>query len=224
MKRLLFFLFCAVTMSANAQSVIKAYGDKPKARDIIQGVVKDSIGPLIAIVAEKNSKGDQVEWVFTDRNGHFSFKLVNPADSIEIRNYGYYSVQSPIYNNHYDVFLQKNPAIYTEEQSRDTTVRLRSSYKPDLIHPLLILDGHIMESWYEAVNWDGIEYTKDTFNEEEIAHILGIPANSIKKIKVQKGKEAIREWGQRAKNGVIEVESKGKEYYSSFPYPFFHEE
>ena len=80
MKRLLFFLlFLAVMMSVYAQSEIKAYGDSPKARGVIQGVVRDSVGPMDAFICEKDYKNKEVEFTFADRNGHFSFKLVNNA-------------------------------------------------------------------------------------------------------------------------------------------------
>jgi len=208
MKRLLFFLlFLAVMMSVYAQSEIKAYGDSPKARGVIQGVVRDSVGPMDAFICEKDYKNKEVEFTFADRNGHFSFKLVNPADSIEIRHIGYYSIKAPITKDHYDVFLQRDPNIPEEYVGSRTELKMIGAFSPDDIHPLLYLNNR----WVipDRANWDGIDYTKDKFSKKEIAILLGIEADSIIKIEVLKGEAATKRWSTRAKNGSIEVWTKG---------------
>ena len=194
--------FLAVMMSAYAQSEIKAYGDNPKALGLIQGEVRDSIGPLPAFICEKNFKNEEVDFTFAGLDGHFSFKLKNPADSIEIRAIGYYTIKAPITKNHYDVLLQRDPNI-PEEYVGSRTEMKRGNFRPDDIHPLLYLNNRWVTP--DRANWDGLDYTKDTFSKKEIALLLGIEANSIIKIEVLKGKAATKRWSTRAKNGSIEV-------------------
>lgn len=74
-------LACSVSAFAQNGSAIKALGSRPKAGDVIQGVVRDSEGPLKAVdVFEVNSKKEVVTYTFSDKNGHFSFELDNPED------------------------------------------------------------------------------------------------------------------------------------------------
>jgi len=206
MKRLLFFLsFGTVIMSTHAQSEIKAYGDNPKAGYIIQGVVRDSVGPLDAFICEKNDKNEEVEFTFADLNGHFSFKLVSPADSIEVRRLGYYPITAPITKNHYDITLLRDPQI-SEVVIGGNTVRDRTSFWNDEKYPLLLLNGSIMES--DSTKWSDIDYSKDTYDKKEIAHLFGIEVDIIKHVNVLKGEDAVKKWGSRAKNGSIEVKTK----------------
>ena len=96
-------LFQATVISAFAQS-------KPKAGDIISGVVSDNEGPLMSvIVMEKNDKGRVMSQSVTDNNGAFSFKLVNPDNRITVSYKGYLTVDMPISKTYFDIKLKYDP-------------------------------------------------------------------------------------------------------------------
>jgi len=203
MKRsILFILSTIVITSVYAQTELRVYGERPKPKDRIQGVVRDSVHPVsCAIVVEMNYRNNEVAYTIADHDGNFSLRIVNPSDSIEISSQGYYKIQIPITNSHYDVVLQRDPVTYKEPSPSDTILRDRASYKPDVIHPFLLFNGGLVH----RANWDGLDYTKDTFNAKEMAVLLGIDADSIIDIIVLKGKAATKKWGIHAKNGSIEV-------------------
>jgi len=208
MKRsILFILSTIVITSVYAQTELRVYGERPKPKDRIQGVVRDSVHPVsYAIVVEMNYRNNEVAYTIADHDGNFSLRIVNPSDSIEIRSQGYYKIQIPITNSHYDVVLQRDPVTYKEPSPSDTILRDRTGYITDEIHPLLILDDHTVKT--QNANWNNFEYNKDAYNKKEIAILFGIDADRIKEIKVLTGKAATKEWGPRAKNGSIEVWTK----------------
>lgn len=196
--------FVAVMTNANAQSQITASGPRPKAGDVIRGVVKDSDGPVKAvIIREKNIKNEVIDYTYSDKDGCFSFKLMDPADSIWIYMPGYYPVSCLILNNQYDAFIELDPNQY--HPSKDVYNR---AYNPYIeIRPLLLLDGRTMPN--DSTIWKDIDYTKDTYTEKEIAVLLGIPADTIESITVLRGEAATKDWwGLRGKNGVVYVRTK----------------
>ncbi|MBR5934750.1 MAG: hypothetical protein IKZ89_01210 [Bacteroidaceae bacterium] len=82
-KKIVLLLVAAAITSAFAQ-------DKPKAGDIIYGIVSDNEGPMMGVyVTERNEYDRIMAQSTTDVNGNFSFKLVNPDDRILIT-YPYY--------------------------------------------------------------------------------------------------------------------------------------
>lgn len=205
MRKLIFILsFVAVMANASALSQITASGSRPKAGDVIRGVVKDSDGPVKAvIIREKNIKNEVIDYTYSDKDGCFSFKLMDPADSIWIYMPGYYPVSSLILNNQYDAFIELDPNQY--HPSKDVYNR---AYNPYIeIRPLLLLDGRTMPN--DSTIWKDIDYTKDTYTEKEIAVLLGIPADTIESITVLRGEAATKDWwGLRRKNGVVYVRTK----------------
>lgn len=205
MRKLIFILsFVAVMANASALSQITASGPRPKAGDVIRGVVKDSDGPVKAvIIREKNIKNEVIDYTYSDKDGCFSFKLMDPADSIWIYMPGYYPVSSLILNNQYDAFIELDPNQY--HPSKDVYNR---AYNPYIeIRPLLLLDGRTMPN--DSTIWKDIDYTKDTYTEKEIAVLLGIPADTIESITVLRGEAATKDWwGLRGKNGVVYVRTK----------------
>lgn len=204
MKKILFILsFVAIMANAYSQSEINVSGVKPKAGDIIHGVVKDSVGPMEAVtILEKNYKNEVVAREITDKNGCFSFQLVDNADFLEVsvNDLGYFSIKSQISGNHFDVFLKKYPKSLPLNSNRNLK-GYDVNKKIDKNSPLLILDGSV---FYNA-NWGDIPMTKDDYNKKEISVLFGIEANTIDRINVLKGDAAKKEWGERGKNGVIDV-------------------
>ena len=77
-----------------------------KAGDIISGVVSDSIGPLAIVnVLEKDYMDRITAYAVTDRNGRFSFTLVNPDDYIEFSYIGYKHVKLKIDRSRFNVTM-----------------------------------------------------------------------------------------------------------------------
>lgn len=204
MKKIIIFLsFVAIMANAYSQSEIKVSGARPKAGDIIHGVVKDSVGPMEAVtILEKNNKNEVVAREITDKNGRFSFQLVDNADFLEVsvNDLGYFSIKSQISGNHFDVILKKYPKYIPLVSN--SSLKGHDVYKEsNNSHPLLTLNGSVI---YNA-DWGDIPTTKDDYSKKEISLLLGIEANIIDRINVFKGDTAKKMWGERGKNGVIDV-------------------
>ena len=85
MKKLI-YIISLLLLQATAASLLAQ--DKPKAGDLIQGVVTDSVSPLMAVfITELDSAGRAVAYAYTDLKGEFSFHLVNPKDRIQFSYY-----------------------------------------------------------------------------------------------------------------------------------------
>lgn len=198
MRKLFILLaFVAVVTNANAQSKVKVSGSKPKVGNLIHGIVTDSIGPMesVRIIEFDTINQKIVAETLTDKNGHFSIELVNNAHIISaafvLR---YYDVSSSIIGSKFEFFLRKVP------ESRRSINYLDDKYKDS---PLLLLDGE--PTYLES--WDGIDKTKDSYSKKEVSDLMGIPINTIDKITVLRGEAAMKEWGTRAKNGVIQIQT-----------------
>ena len=95
-------------INAPGSSVIVS-GDKPKAGDIISGVVKDAEGPMMMVtILEINTNARINAAATTDINGEFSMKLANPDDNLLINNPGYFMVNSQINGNRFEVTMVRD--------------------------------------------------------------------------------------------------------------------
>ena len=112
------FVFSLLSVKSNAQTVsdsasinnfqskVVVSGPKPVAGDMITGCVCNSEGPMMmARVEEKDSENRLVAHAITDIDGNFSFKLVDPADRLEIINLGYHTAVSEFTGNAMEVTL-----------------------------------------------------------------------------------------------------------------------
>ena len=107
-------------------SSVKASGDKPKAGDVISGVVKDSEGPMMLVnIYELNTNGRVNAVAVTDMNGQFSMKIANPDDNLLINFTGYFMASSQITGSHFDVTLVKDASYQPEVEEEG------SNYGPD---------------------------------------------------------------------------------------------
>jgi len=235
MRKITFILFLAIAitnLSAHpslqieevvdtifiAQSETSVSGRKPFAGETISGVVRDSEGPMMMVtIKELNSKSKNIANAVTDIDGKFSFKLVNPSDSLEVSYYGYSSVKIPILGSQYDILLHIDPKI-----NHDSLLIAAEKYKPTQPisdqngYPLLFLDNHRVNS--DSITWKNIDPTKDTYSKEELSCVFGIDAGVIKEISVLRDKAAIEFWGSRGKNGVIEIRTKDFEKKNTIEY------
>ena len=96
-------------------SSVKVSGDKPKAGDVISGVVKDSEGPMMLVnIYELNTNGRVNAVAVTDINGQFSMKIANPDDNLLINFTGYFMASSQITGNHFEVTLVRDASYQPE--------------------------------------------------------------------------------------------------------------
>lgn len=214
MKKIIFILsFVLIMTNANAQSEIKAYGSKAMKGQAIHGVVRDSEGAVKAAdVFEVNSKKEVVTYTFTDKNGHFSFELVNPEDSILVGGIDYFTARSPLSNNQYDIMLMRCPGegLNTEMNSLFNRT-YRSLIAGSSQYPYLYMDNHII--YRDSKAWEGIDPNKDSYSKQEISHLFGVEAGQIEKIEVYvKGSEEakIQVGPGRAERGAILIQTKTK--------------
>lgn len=196
---------------AVAQSDMIASGRKPKAGDIISGVVRDSSGPMeMVIITEMKSKDDIVSSAVTDIEGHFSLRLGNPEDFLDVDCFGYYLVKSQISGSQYDIFLVRDPKINNkalEEYSKTA--------KPYILrvsglngYPVLILDDREITS--DIATWKDIDPKKEKYTKEELSLLFGIKADKIKKIQYYRDSEAYEFLGDRGKSGIIVIKTRKK--------------
>src|SRR5574344_62946 len=193
---------------AVAHSVIIASGSISESGDSIHGVVKDSSGPMMMVlICERNSKNKVVAHAVTDIEGHFSFKLVNSKDFLEVNCFGYYFVKSQISGSHYDIFLVRDPQIKNNALEKSgKAVSAINSISGRNGYPVLILDDRTITS--DMTTWKYIDSEKDKYTKEELSLLFGIKADKIKKIQYLRDSEAYEFMGDRGKNGIIIIKTK----------------
>ena len=207
------------------QSKVVVSGIKPSAGDMISGlVISETEGPMmLARVEEKDSNDRTVANAVTDINGKFSFRLVDPADRLEVIYLGYLTAVSEFTGNTMDVKMVMDPQIMITEvdsslaavmpvivrEDRFQGMRARA-YGPQYPnHPLLVIDGNIIPySEFDAQCLDSLVSGKLQMDNENIARLTGIKEQEIKKVSVLKDAEAIAEWGQRGTKGVVVVKTR----------------
>lgn len=105
MKKLL-FLLSVLLMQTSA--IMLFAQSKPKAGDIISGIVSDSEGPMMMVnVAERDSMNRIAAHSLTDIDGSFSFRLVDPKRSIQITYVGYETVSIPIDTTYFEIKMKE---------------------------------------------------------------------------------------------------------------------
>ncbi|MBR5934747.1 MAG: hypothetical protein IKZ89_01195 [Bacteroidaceae bacterium] len=104
MKKLI-YIISLLLLQATAASLLAQ--DKPKAGDLIQGVVTDSVSPLMAVyITELDSAGRAVAYAYTDQKGEFSFSLVNPKDRIQFSYYRKEKTVLPIDKAYFEIRME----------------------------------------------------------------------------------------------------------------------
>ena len=113
MKKLI-YIISLLLLQATAASLLAQ--DKPKAGDLIQGVVTDSVSPLMAVyITELDSADRAVAYAYTDLKGEFSFRLVNPKDRIQFSYYRKEKIVLPIDKAYFEIRMEDDkdlPPIY----------------------------------------------------------------------------------------------------------------
>lgn len=184
MKKIIFILsFVLIMTNANAQSEIKAYGAKAKSGQAIHGVVRDSKGPVKAAdVYEVSPKNEVVAYTYTDKNGHFSLELVDPADSLFVGDPEYYTAKCLISDNQYDITLKECTPVRNLEMSMLFNRSHRSLLREAGKYPYLYIDGQTI--YRDSKAWEGIDPNKDKYSKKEMARLFGVEASQIDQIDV----------------------------------------
>lgn len=170
------------------QPGVKGYGGMPIAGDVIQGKVMDYKGPLKAIeIFEVNDKHEVVAYAYSDKSGHFSLTLVDPADSLYVGNSDYSPAKFPILNNQYDITLELFQDFLFSSEMHGLFVRspkYRSIVRESWNYPYLEMDGHRI--YRDSKAWEGIKINKGSYSKEELSQLFGIDAGIIKTVEVYK--------------------------------------
>ncbi len=83
-----------------------------KAGDIISGTITDRFGPMIQVnVKEVDASNRIVAHCATDINGNYSFKLVSPANKIQVSYVGYASQTLPINGTVVNIRMQESTQL-----------------------------------------------------------------------------------------------------------------
>jgi len=84
-----------------------------KKGDMVMGIVSDlNENPLEEIkVLEATAEDRVMTFSTTDANGNFSFKVVNPKDSLKIRQKGYQTVTLPLDKKYFTITLKPAQAV-----------------------------------------------------------------------------------------------------------------
>lgn len=109
MKKLL-YIISLLLLQATAASLLAQ--DKPKAGNLIQGVVTDSVSPLMGVyITELDSADRAVAYAYTDLKGEFSFSLVNPKDRIQFSYYRKEKIVLPIDKAYFEIRMQDDKSL-----------------------------------------------------------------------------------------------------------------
>ena len=97
-------------VSFSLLSVVCNHASAQKAGDMISGVVSDKEGPMALVnVTQRDSLDRIVARSITDREGKFTFPLLNPGNTIKVTYLGYEPVNLPINKQYYEIRLNELP-------------------------------------------------------------------------------------------------------------------
>ena len=108
--RKLLYIISLLLLQATAASLLAQ--DKPKAGNLIQGVVTDSVSPLMGVyITELDSADRAVAYAYTDLKGEFSFSLVNPKDRIQFSYYRKEKIVLPIDKAYFEIRMEEDKSL-----------------------------------------------------------------------------------------------------------------
>ena len=171
-----------------------------KPGQVLTGQVTDEKGePLqTANVTEQDEQGRIYANAVTDINGNFSIKIVSPEHNIRVSYVGCKTFLTKVSNMPKKVVLPPNDLI----QIVDVDARKKQVAGGE---PLLVVDGVIMQ---------GVEHLD--VNEPTSIDVLmlkefGIKQSDIESVTVLKDGAATAIYGEKGKNGVIEIKTRVKQ-------------
>ena len=171
-----------------------------KPGQVLTGQVTDKEGsPLqTANVTEQDGEGRIYANAVTDINGNFAIKIVNPEHNIRVSYVGCKTFLTKVSNMPKKVVLSPTDLI----QVVDVNARKREVAGGE---PLLVVDGVIMQG-VEHLDVNGSDPIEDLMQKE-----FGIKQSDIESVTVLKDGAATAIYGEKGKNGVIEIKTKIKQ-------------
>ena len=171
-----------------------------KPGQVLTGQVTDEKGePLqTANVTEQDEQGRIYANAVTDINGNFSIKIVSPEHNIRVSYVGCKTFLTKVSNMPKKVVLPPNELI----QIVDVNARKREVAGGE---PLLVVDGVIMQG-VEHLDVNGSDPIEDLMQKE-----FGIKQSDIESVTVLKDGAATAIYGEKGKNGVIEIKTRVKQ-------------
>ena len=158
-------------VSFSLLSVVCNHASAQKAGDMISGVVSDKEGPMALVnVTQRDSLDRIVAQSITDREGKFTFPLLNPGNTIKVTYLGYEPVNLPINKQYYEIRLNELPGNEVHEVS--AAGESKGEFRP------IIVDTTNLITIDEAL--DGVIPGLDiVFNSGDLAY--GPPVRSLMK-------------------------------------------
>ncbi len=161
-------------VSFSLLSVVCNHASAQKAGDMISGVVLDKEGPMALVnVTQRDSLDRIVAQSITDREGKFTFPLLNPGNTIKVTYLGYEPVNLPINKQYYEIRLNELPGNEVHEVSAAFAAgESKGEFRP------IIVDTTNLITIDEAL--DGVIPGLDiVFNSGDLAY--GPPVRSLMK-------------------------------------------
>ena len=94
-------------VSFSLLSLVCNHASAQKAGDMISGVVSDKEGPMMLVnVTQRDSLDRIVAQSITDREGKFTFPLLNPGNTIKVTYLGYEPVNLPINKLYFEIKMK----------------------------------------------------------------------------------------------------------------------
>ena len=94
-------------VSFSLLSVVCNHASAQKAGEMISGVVSDKEGPMALVnVTQRDSLDRIVAQSITDREGKFTFPLLNPGNTIKVTYLGYEPVDIPINKTYFEIKMK----------------------------------------------------------------------------------------------------------------------
>ena len=107
-------------VSFSLLSVFCNHASAQKTGDMISGVVRDDEGPMMLVnVTQRDSLDRIVAHSITDKEGKFSFPLLNPGNTIKVTYLGYETVDIPIDKSYFEIRMKDNPESEQVELTAD---------------------------------------------------------------------------------------------------------
>lgn len=171
-----------------------------KPGQVLTGQVTDEKGEpcQMATVFEQDEQFRIYAKAVTDVNGNFAIKIVNPEHNIRVSYVSCKEFLTKISNMPKKVKLQPTDLI----QIVDVDARKREVAGGE---PLLVVDGVIMQG-VEHLDVNGSDPIEDLMQKK-----FGIKQSDIESVTVLKDGAATAIYGEKGKNGVIEIKTKIKQ-------------
>jgi len=184
-----------------------------KPGQVLTGQVTDEKGePLqTANVTEQDEDGRIYGNAVTDANGNFAIKIVNPEHNIRVSYIGCKTFLTKVSNMPKKVVLPPTDLIQVvdvnarKKEVAGSTMRLRGVGTITGGEPLLVVDGVIMQG-VEHLDVNGSDPIEDLMQKE-----FGIKQSDIESVTVLKDGAATAIYGEKGKNGVIEIKTRVKQ-------------